>query len=214
MLRVIIFLLLSRTSAASGQFGIDATIEPILQTWLKSHPDEQPEIIGKAIQILDAYHDASSCSQLALDTLHQSCQTFKHDDSIQHGQDHIELDFIKDTFAARIALCELASAQTSIHNTIPKACTPLLPVGLLVEKSRILCMVSGAGCKKQQNPTQKKDRAFHHVSKSQVQTCFSAMVEQPQSWTSYSNARQNAWFMCHAARSEIRQGKSGLGMFA
>lgn len=174
----------------------------------KSKNIHRPEAFTQALHILTALESAPSCNRLATANLIDSCQSLGSPNNANH---HIvfTLDEVKSTFAARLAVCELQGA----HAAIPSQCSTLLPDGRKPESRSLRCLLPKSDCS-----NEKKSDMFSTTTVGELNHCLAALESRPQWWTSYSNARQNAVVMCHAARIEIEKGmnfkSSSLTAFA
>lgn len=156
----------------------------------------QPEVFHHAIRIINNLESAPSCHRLAAKDLLHSCQALEVNDN---SQPQATLDMIKSVFAARLAVCELTGAEAAV----PPACLTMTPQK--PQKNGVACVFSKAGCGKKSGDAVAS--SFPDVSQKELRSCLSALEGRPQWWTSYSNARQNAVFMCTAARSEAERGR-------
>ena len=160
-----------------------------LMAKLHQPPTTRSEAFNQAIAQLELLQKAPSCNRLATATLIDSCQTLESDE-----QANEELDRIKSTFAARLAVCELITA----HADLPPECIPLAPQ---TRKGRgsLRCLVPGSHCDRSHDEASIE---YSSTTFARTKQCLQAMEKRPQWWTSYSNARQNGISICHAARAE------------
>ena len=140
-------------------------------------PDDQSGIYSHALQLLSAMQGSPSCNRVAASTLLDSCHSI--DGSRQDAE--ISFEDARSIYAAQLAMCEIASAESSI----PHSCRALVPV---------------LGSKVHESVTQES------IRKAQLSQCLQILESRPQWWTSYSNSRQNAVVMCQAARVDIEKG--------
>lgn len=195
---VLIAAVIGLTSALSQ---VSAPSSAILSEHLASVVEQQgllhqPEVFHHAIRIINNLESAPSCHRLAAKDLLHTCQSIEVSDD---SQPQATLDAIKSIYAARLAICELTGAEAAV----PPTCLNLTPQR--PQKYGVACVFSKAGCgKKSRDPAAS---SFSEVSQRELRTCLSALESRPQWWTSYSNARQNAVFMCNAARTEAERGK-------
>jgi len=152
------------------------------------------EVFSHAIRIIHDYDRAPSCHRIATKALLDSCQSLE---PAAHSANHA-LDLIKSAFAARLAICELDSAGAAI----PPECLLMMP--RTSDEQSLLCRSTGYHC--DTNGPEGRGH-FQPTTKQQNNNCLKALESKPQWWTSYSNARQNAVLMCHAAREQIEYGK-------
>ena len=115
---------------------------------------------------------APSCTRQAAFGLIESCSGLASKDTTSL---YTELDEVKSLYSARLAICEMKDAGLPI----PSQCT-----------SEIL-----------------RDSTTNRFivkleSRQMITACVQALEARPQSWTSYSNNRQNALIICRASREE------------
>lgn len=159
-----------------------------------------PVVFTAAMRIVQTLQTSPTCNHMAALNLVNSCRSLDADskDQLMVGSDtELVLDEIKSEYAARLAVCELAGAQTEV----PHLCAGFLPSAQACQKSFFSQMFK----------FQSKDRSPHNlcypeVTEKQFKACLGALQSKPQWWTSYSNARQNAVVMCQASRDAIEKG--------
>ena len=102
-----------------------------------------------------------------------------------------------DIYAARLAVCELNNARAYV----PSACQVFVPTVKTTRKS------SWAGYLTGNKPSQPRQQypQYDEVTEEHLGQCLKALEERPQTWTSYSNSKQNAAVMCHAMRGEVER---------
>ncbi|KAL8642137.1 MAG: hypothetical protein Q9226_008541 [Calogaya cf. arnoldii] len=152
-----------------------------LKTLLLSSPDSQSQVYANALHVLEELKASPSCHRLAAASLIRSCQSI--DGSFSDPEDSLE--DVKSVYAAQLALCEIMAAGTR-H---PQDCEAFLPGHSAQSKRKVTHSFSNA------------DPAV----KGKLSICLQALESRPQHWTSYSNNRQNAVVMCHAARVDIEK---------
>lgn len=131
-----------------------------------------------------------SCNRIAVTNLVTSCQTFSDGKDGAQTDDRGTLDLLRSVYAARLALCEIDGAGTSI----PSSCLPVT-VSPPPQKSRFGFIARHRGF----------DTAPDEVSRDLLEQCLRTLESRPQWWTSYSNNRQNALVICHASRIETEK---------
>ncbi|KAG8532896.1 uncharacterized protein KY384_002774 [Bacidia gigantensis] len=89
-----------------------------------------------------------------------------------------DLEDLKSVYATQLAICELSDAGSSV----PQSCK-----GLAV------------------TPGMKSTEHLKWIRKSKISECLKALESRPQSWTSYSNSKQNAVTLCRATRIDIEK---------
>lgn len=159
-----------------------------LSVLVRSQPIDQSGIYSQALQLLSSMQASPSCNRLAASTLLYSCQ------NIEGPTRNIEasLDDIRSFYAAQLATCEITSAGL----TIPQECKLLQPVN------------ESPGWQDSQMRSGEDNVRFgigREFGKRQLSQCLRSLESRPQWWTSYSNSRQNAMVMCHAARVDIEK---------
>ncbi|KAJ5899369.1 hypothetical protein N7495_004113 [Penicillium taxi] len=148
-------------------------------------------LFDEAVQILDALNISPSCNRIAADTLMTSCQSIGSKDGVRIEINDV-LDRVRSIYAARLAICELDGAFASI----PTSCLPVA-VASKVPKSRFYFDIF--------SKPHSRDVNAEDISDKVLQPCLKALESRPQWWTSYSNNRQNAMVLCHAARHEAEK---------
>jgi hypothetical protein len=126
------------------------------------------------------------------------CKFLEKTSSDTKDNSEFALDDLETVYAARLAVCELSSANAAI----PPDCR-------VMAASREACFKRqqglGSWFSRQEQP--KDDRlCYPETNPQKFKKCMNAIYVQPQAWTSYSNARQNAVIMCHASRDVIEKG--------
>jgi hypothetical protein len=176
----------AKASPAQMGFDLDDLTSRLLQSRI-----HEPEIYVRAISVLESQKTMPSCHRVAMSSLMDSCQT------LERGRDsEIELSEVREVFATRLAMCELASAQTAP----PAECSPFSQ--------------GHNGCRKKsvmryfrEQPETKGDVCFPEVTQTQLRSCLRTLNAQPQLWTSYSNNLQNVFTVCQASRNAVEIGK-------
>ena len=128
-----------------------------------------------------------SCNQIAATRLVTSCQSIGGQAASPGSEDYVTLEHIRSLYAARLAVCELNGAGTSI----PAPCSP---VAVLPQQKKGL-FGSTAKYKPQGN-------VEDAIPQQLLGSCLKSLESRPQWWTSYSNSRQNAVVICQASRIE------------
>ena len=158
-----------------------------LKSMVMHIPGQDTEVFAKALALLDTLQASPSCHRIVTSTLLQSCQSI--DGSSPDTEESVET--VKSIYATQLALCELASAGS----LTPEECKPLVP----------------SSQERQQRPGVfkgwRKTKTNSRFGEGQIQQCLHSLESRPQSWTSYSNAHQNAVVMCKAARVDIERGE-------
>ncbi len=141
------------------------------------------------------------CSQLATSALLHTCSALEgslpHDESeLKRGSD-LFVDEEADIYSARLAVCELNSADFPV----PDACRSFIPSERPSKTRGIRGFWPGQGS----DDTSKLFQYYDKVTEANLKQCRKALGASTQAWTSYSNNRQNAHLYCRAVRSEIEK---------
>ena len=157
--------------------------------------------IQQTLDLIKNVETLPSCAKIASSALLHSCSalegSIKHDESeLARGSD-LFIEEEADIYSARLAVCELSGADFSI----PPPCRSFVPAAQTSKKRGIRAFWSKDG------PTQPTGafQYYDEITITNLQHCRKALGSTSQSWTSYSNNRQNAVVMCRAMRSEIER---------
>ncbi|KAL4929047.1 putative nuclear membrane fusion protein Kar5 [Aspergillus undulatus] len=154
-------------------------------------PSSTDELFTKALDILESNNSSSSCNRLAAEKLVTSCATIGRNPGNPSDADaYLSLEHTRSVYAARLAICELSGAGINI----PHACQS---VNILRPPKK--------GYFGFYTTNTLATTATEIVSKQELEPCLKSLESRPQSWTSYSNSRQNAMVICEATRSEIEK---------
>lgn len=185
------------TADKTAQSSQQETIFEDLTSRLLANPVHQTEVYSRAVEILESIEAAPSCHRLATTSLIDSCQALERSRSSEHS-----LTKVRETYAARLAMCELSSAKVEF----PTSCRSFVP--------------SQGGCKRKtpsrsiikywraevSEPVSVEKLCYPELTASEVKQCLGALHSKPQWWTSYSNALQNVLVVCQASRNAIEKG--------
>ncbi|KAF3492398.1 uncharacterized protein GIQ15_01915 [Arthroderma uncinatum] len=185
-------------SAVSGVYGFglssfrgDSSKTAIdLSLLLHTNPAEHNDIFSEALQLLDSMQHAPSCNQRAVANLITSCQVFSSGKSERGQYSALDLDNVKSLYAARLAICEVTGAGAAV----PNQCLAILP-------SRDNEKPIYTFKRQVSQESEEKDV----IPEKLLAPCLRSLESKPQWWTSYSNSRQNAAVMCHAARLDVEK---------
>lgn len=186
---VILVLLLTFRGVAPFKFLGRSDSEPndLLQQDLDAFltlPARNSAIYSRALQVLDSLQTSPTCNRLAASDLITSCQL------VESPNSEALLEDLQSTYAAQLAICEISD----VGLPIPSNCDTF---ALKVDRNK----------KKTLRKSQNNQRKSYKIDdKHQLSQCLQALESRPQHWTSYSNNRQNALIMCHAARIDIEKG--------
>ena len=146
-----------------------------------------------------------SCHKVAAAALIHSCSTLestlgetipRDNGEISQGADSIISGEIN-LYAARLAVCELSSAKAFV----PAACEAFIPTVKTIKKPTWAGYLTGKGASK----PRKLHPEYDDITEQHLAQCLTGLESRPQSWTSFSNSKQNAVVMCHAMRGEIER---------
>ncbi|KAF2739717.1 hypothetical protein EJ04DRAFT_606324 [Polyplosphaeria fusca] len=174
--------------------GEDADIDADLASALQHTSYKQQELLSQALQIVHSMESAPTCNRLAALNLINDCKSLEQAGTDAKSKSETILDEVKSEYAARLAVCEILGAKA----TVPRDCTILVPSAQACVKTRFRSFFS-------RQDTSKKEYCYPESTRPHFERCLRALVGTPQSWTSYSNARQNAVVMCHATRDAIER---------
>lgn len=174
------------------------TLSSDLASMLQNPPVQQREIFSHALRIIRSMELSPSCNHLAALTLINSCQSLEMSakgSSNAKTKGELILDEVKSEYAVRLAVCELNGAKVNI----PRECAVFIPSSYACGKFRFRSLFT------RQESRSHDELCYPEAASSQVIQCLRALESRPQSWTSYSNAKQNAVVMCQASRDAIER---------
>ncbi|OAL61846.1 hypothetical protein A7C99_6416 [Trichophyton rubrum] len=169
---------------------VDSQISIDLPLLLHTNPAQENVFFSKALHLLDSMQHAPSCNQRAATSLITSCQTLSPETSERRHHTHSDLDYVKSLYAAQLAVCEI----TGTGAAIPEKCLDTFP--------------SHDGRRPQYQDSSQGSQVVEEeriIPAAVLEPCLRSLESKPQWWTSYSNSRQNAAVMCHAARFDIEK---------
>lgn len=169
-----------------------------LASMLQNPPIQQREIFSHALRIIYSMELSPSCNRLAALTLINSCQSLEMSakgSSNAKTKGELILDEVKSEYAVRLAVCELNGAKVNI----PRECAVFIPSSYACPKFRFRSLFT------RQESRSHDELCYPEAAGSQIIQCLRALESRPQSWTSYSNAKQNAVVMCQASRDAIER---------
>lgn len=140
---------------------------------------------------------APICNRLAALDLINNCKSLEQSSDTVNPESEVILDEVKSEYAARLAVCELLGAKAHV----PRECDILVPSVQACGKGR-----SSSFFSRQKKDSVEEKYCYPGTTYAQLERCLRALESRSQSWTSYSNARQNAVVMCHASRDAIDRG--------
>lgn len=143
---------------------------------------------ARVITLVDSLNEQPACHQGAAVQLITSCQSVKQE-TINRKLSSEKLEQMKSIYAARLANCE--QRQTGAAD--PLACSPIMAFSSVVhnDPSSELPKTSGR-------------MSMEHISDAELTACVETLNSTPQSWTSYSNGRQQAESICDVSRTDVK----------
>lgn len=159
---------------------------------LEYKPRQHDVVFIEAAHILESMKLSPSCNKVAATQLITSCQLLGGKYTGDPLKDEYEtLDRIRSMYAARLALCELHGAGAAV----PSPCIPVTVNAPSTSSFRIPFITKA----------QPLDTRNDLVPDEVLGPCLKTLESRPQSWTSYSNNRQNAMIICQATRIEVER---------
>ncbi|KAL9113844.1 MAG: hypothetical protein Q9227_001978 [Pyrenula ochraceoflavens] len=160
----------------------DQSLKDLLQTHVNDSTYQS------ALKFLSDMETLPTCHRTATSHLIISCQEV--DGHGRHGSryDSVKLDLLRDIYAARLALCELERAGTSL----PSNCSGVT-------------QFSVSGHLESASVNGDVIAALDALRQAYLTPCTQALYGNQQQWTSYSNSHQNAVVTCQAARIDVEK---------
>lgn len=180
----------------------DAAPTVHLDTLFQYTTSRNQKVISQAVDFVVSMQTAPACTRMAASHLMSECKLLEHAPDFTKNRPEAYLDGVKTEYAAKLAVCELLSAQP------PDNAIPPLHCDILVPSSRA-CSKGGWWS---QAPTSADKQCYPAHKEYQYSQCLKTLQSSPQYWTSFSNARQNAVVMCQASRDSIER-ESHLEVF-
>ena len=161
---------------------------------------EKSEVFNNAISIISSLESSPSCHRLAAASLLQSCRSIQTAREVNDGDKSTseQLDRMKSIFAARLAVCEL----DDVNAVIPEQCKAFLVPAPYTKRAPERINIWSS-----RRHTESKVIESEESAVKEFMNCLEALESRPQWWTSYSNARQNAFVICEATRAETEKCK-------
>lgn len=154
------------------------------------------KVISQAVDFVVSMQTAPTCTRMAASHLMNECRLLEHAPDFAKSRPEAYLDNVKTEYAAKLAVCELLSAQ-------PSSPTPPLHCEILVPTSKA-CSKGGGWWHAKADVASDK-QCYPDFKDYQYTQCLKSLQSTPQFWTSFSNARQNAVVMCQASRDAIER---------
>ena len=205
---LLIVLTLSLDALASGTPLASSVPRFDLRSMIEEPIVGAEEAIPKALEIIASLERAPSCHRQATAILISSCRSIEDSsnrDKSKTTDSHLAA--VKSSFAARLAICELTEAQAMV----PEQCTRLMPAR---QEDHFFQRIFRSSKGSRKDPGHDALYDTKPTDDSELQKCLLALESRPQWWTSYSNARQNAAVVCHAARHELERGEHSCTILA
>jgi hypothetical protein len=154
------------------------------------------KVMTQAVEFVVSMQTAPTCTRMAASHLMNECKLLEHAPDFAKSRPEAYLDNVKTEYAAKLAVCELLSAQP-FNPTPPPNCDILVPA------SRHCGKGGSWWYSRQEVPSDKQ--CYPDFKDHQYTQCLKSLQSTPQYWTSFSNARQNAVVMCQASRDAIER---------
>jgi hypothetical protein len=153
-------------------------------------------VISQAVDFVVSMQTAPTCTRMAASHLMNECKLLEHAPDFAKSRPEAYLDNVKTEYAAKLAVCELLSAQPS-NPMPPPNCDILVPTSRACSK--------GVTWWYSRPETMDDKQCYPQMREYQYVQCLKTLQSSPQYWTSFSNARQNAVVMCQASRDAIER---------
>lgn len=175
--------------------SMNANLDTLFQyTTSRNH-----KVISQAVDFVVSMQTAPTCTRMAASHLMNECKLLENAPDFAKTRPEAYLDNVKTEYAAKLAVCELLSAQPHTNNPLPPA-----HCDIFVPSSRA-CGKSGSWWYQSKPVTPDDKQCYPNFSDYQYSQCLKTLQSSPQYWTSFSNARQNAVVMCQASRDAIER---------
>ncbi|KAF2020890.1 hypothetical protein BU24DRAFT_456916 [Aaosphaeria arxii CBS 175.79] len=174
------------------------TINTDLASVLRT-PRQEQEVISEALRIIQHMESAPDCNRLAALSLINDCK------SLEDGPNETKrafpniLDEVKSEYAARLAVCELVGARAKVS----RDCLILVPSAAACDEGGLFSFG-----RRKRSQASAGELCYPKATQAKFESCLKALADNAQSWTSYSNSRQNAVVMCRASRDSIEREKT------
>ncbi|KAH9859639.1 hypothetical protein IAQ61_011420 [Plenodomus lingam] len=181
----------------------DAALTVNVDALFRYTTSRNQKVITQAVDFVISMQNAPTCTRMAASHLMSECKLLENAPDFAKSRPEAYLDNVKTEYAAKLAVCELLSAQPS--NPIPP-----LHCEILVPTSKA-CSTGGSWWHAKAEVSSDK-QCYPEFKDFQYTQCLKTLQSTPQFWTSFSNARQNAVIMCQASRDAIER-ENHLEMF-
>lgn len=192
-------LLIPLSVATSSHYSGPADAGPTLDlgTLFQHTASRNHRVITQAVDFVVSMQNAPTCTRMAASHLMSECKLLEHAPDFAKSRPEAYLDNVKTEYAAKLAVCELLSAQP--NNPVPPTnCEMLVPTSHA-------CSRRGTWWYSRPETTVNEKQCYPEIKEYQYTQCLKTLQSSPQYWTSFSNARQNAVVMCQASRDAIER---------
>ncbi|KAL5118901.1 hypothetical protein ACEQ8H_003224 [Pleosporales sp. CAS-2024a] len=155
------------------------------------------KVITQAVDFMVSMQTAPTCTRMAASHLMSECKLLENAPDFARARPEAYLDNVKTEYAAKLAVCELLSAQPN-NAAPPPNCDILVP-------SSKACNRGGTWWYSRPDTSKNEKQCYPEIKEYQYVQCLKTLQSSPQYWTSFSNARQNAVVMCQASRDSIER---------
>ncbi|KAF2130579.1 hypothetical protein P153DRAFT_289062 [Dothidotthia symphoricarpi CBS 119687] len=170
-----------------------------LDTLFQYTTSRNHKVISQAVEFVVSMQTAPTCTRMAASHLMNECKLLENAPEFAKTRPEAYLDNVKTEYAAKLAVCELLSAQPHTSNPLPPA-----HCDIFVPSSRA-CGKGGSWWYNSKPTTSDDKQCYPDFNGYQYSQCLKTLQSSPQYWTSFSNARQNAVVMCQASRDAIER---------
>lgn len=197
--KLVIFgiLVLPKAQSLYHSPAADATSTINVNSLFRHTASRNQRVITQALDIVVSMQTAPTCTQMAASHLMNECKLLEHAPEFTKTRPEAYLDNVKTEYAAKLAVCELLSAQP-INSIAPPHCDVLVPAARH-------CSKSGGWWHARSAAVPGDKQCYPQFKEHQYMQCLKSLQSTPQYWTSFSNARQNAVVMCQASRDAIER---------
>lgn len=189
--------LLPKVQSHYHSSAADATSTINVNSLFQHTASRNQRVIMQALDIVSSMQTAPTCTQMAASHLMNECKLLEHAPEFTKTRPEAYLDNVKTEYAAKLAICELLSAQP-VNSIAPPHCDILVPAARHCNKGGGWWHVRPAAI-----PGDK--HCYPQFTEHHYMQCLKSLQSTPQYWTSFSNARQNAVVMCQASRDAIER---------
>lgn len=196
---LVLVLVLSSLPAGSAHYhspAADAAPTINVDALFQHTTSRNHRVITQAVDFVVSMQNAPTCTRMAASHLMNECKLLENAPDFAKARPEAYLDNVKTEYAAKLAVCELLSAQPS-NPMPPPNCDILVPTSRACGKGSTWWY---------SRPESVSDKqCYPDFKEYQYVQCLKTLQSSPQYWTSFSNARQNAVVMCQASRDAIER---------